>query len=467
MDEDIFKELIKENLKIIKKIGKGVYSRVYLAKHLETHVDYALKIIDCENSNVKKLVDREIEILRMINHTNIIDIFDVIYNKKYNNIIIILEYCVHGDLSYKLKNKRFSEKEGIRYIYQLISGLKYLNDNNIIHRDLKPQNILIDYYDNIKICDFGFSRKFNDSDVLQTLCGSPLYMAPEIIKHKSYNNKSDMWSFGIIVYQMLTGHLPYTANTVYELFKQINNLSIIYPQYLSYEIVELLGKIFIHDPDLRINFKDTFDIIEIIYLKYYHIEQSENIPIKNPSKISKSTTLIGLDINEIQHNLHNSILLDSTESLSSSKSPYQEKIKIKINYEPEIVSSNDIKSEFNLSGLIDDYFDDKSDETAFEDELDKNKEYEVVNIDNILGRNRNINYDNEYNYINTQSIYINNPNNPNNPNSDKPLSFDSVTYKNVYNMVYSSPTNYIYSRLNSIYDKSIDLFKSNSRFKSV
>ena len=406
MDNFILNDLIKEKLEIIKKIGKGIYSRVYLARHTETKVDYALKIIECENKNVKKLVDREIMLLKTITHKNIISIYDVIYNEEYNIIVIILEYCINGDLSRFLRKSPYymDEKSGIRYIYQIIEGLKYLNDNNIIHRDLKPQNILIDEYNNIKICDFGFSRKFNDTEMLQTLCGSPLYMAPEIIKHKIYNNKSDIWSFGIIIYQILTGKLPYKANTMYELFKNINNLSIIYPEVLSPEIVGLLSKIFIHDPNLRIGFKDTHDIIKNIYFKYYN----ESSPLST-IKPSKSSLLLGMDINSIEEQLDSRKLIEEIKNVKSPK--YSHKINSckddKCNYmdlSEQISRTND----FNLSGLISDYFapipDDNNVDFAneFGDKNDKNDKYNgITNITNIIDipKNNQNNQNNNNNNI--------------------------------------------------------------------
>jgi len=470
MDNFILNELIKENLTIIKKIGKGVYSRVFLARHTETHMDYALKIIECDNKNVKKLVDREIILLKTISHKNIISIYDVIYTEKYNIVVIILEYCVIGDLSNFLDNQGLSERQGIYYIYQIMEGLKYLNDNNIIHRDLKPQNILIDGNNNIKICDFGFSRKFNDTEMLQTLCGSPLYMAPEIIKHKTYNHKSDIWSFGIIIYQILTGRLPYKANTVYELFKSINNLSIIYPDILSEEIVNLLEKIFIHDPNSRIGFNDTHTIIKSIYLKYYEdLDNKLDGPIPTKIKHSNSTLLLGMHITSIEKELDSSQIMNSINDLPLKKSmtidknlPYIEPIRkstITINSD---ISDTDSDCGFNLSGLITDYFQVKSciSNTDFRDtELD-NTPATLVNIDNIMDTDTNINYDEEYNFIMNDSIQF----------KKTPVSSNTVksTVKNtVFNLIYSSPTNYIYNNLSDIFDKSIDILNVNTRFKSV
>lgn len=461
MDNIIILELLKENLTIIKKIGQGVYSRVYLARHNDTKIEYALKIIENENKNVKKIIDREIDLLKNISHKNIISIYDVILCEKNNIIILILEYCHKGDLTHFLRGRRLSEKEGIYYIYQIIKGLKYLNDNNIIHRDLKPQNILIDKNNRIKICDFGFSRKFDDSELLKTLCGSPLYMAPEIIKYKSYNNKSDIWSFGIIIYEILTGEMPYKANTVYELFKQINNLSIIYPYSLSNEIVNLLSKIFIHDPNLRIGFDDTFNIIKEIYLKYY----SDKTKPREINKIvsSRSTELLNMDINDIDLNSRNLIDLEDDDEFKDCEDVVDKHSgDIDKEFKDEMVIEDkntvEINTDINLSGLIIDYFEPKyNNPEDLKDDLGETSN-SLINIENIMDSNTdNINYDTEYNFvIGSESIHTSYDNNYENKR------------QNVFNLIYSSPTNYIYNNISDIFDKSIDIFKHNAtRFKSV
>ena len=107
-------------------------------------------------------------------------------------------------------------------------GLKYLLDKDILHRDLKPQNILLTNEYNIKITDFGFARKINKDVLLNTLCGSPMYMAPEIINKQDYNYKSDLWSVGVILYQMFYGTVPFNVNNFVQLIKKINSQTIDY-----------------------------------------------------------------------------------------------------------------------------------------------------------------------------------------------------------------------------------------------
>ena len=127
---------------------------------------------------------------------------------------MILEYQENGDLSKFLNKKPLKEMYAKKYLKQLADGLKYLLDNNILHRDLKPQNILLtdDYI--LKITDFGLARYYQQDNMITTICGSPLYMAPELLKNDKYNIKSDIWSLGVIIYQMVMKNHPFKADNI-------------------------------------------------------------------------------------------------------------------------------------------------------------------------------------------------------------------------------------------------------------
>lgn len=126
--------------------------------------------------------------------------------------------------------KRFSLDKVKDYSTQILNAMLYLSENRIIHRDLKPQNILIK--DNhIKICDFGFAKKLSAStNFLQSMKGTPLYLAPEIVKEIKYTEKVDIWSFGCIIYELFTGKTPYYANTYQKLVPLILYQPINYPK---------------------------------------------------------------------------------------------------------------------------------------------------------------------------------------------------------------------------------------------
>ena len=195
-------KLSKEIFYYNEPIGFGSFSIIYRGKRFNSSRNLAVKritkIID------KKYFKREIMLMKSFSHPNILKLYDFVKNDK--GLFLILEYCESGDLSQYIKNKIYTYDD--KYFYEIFNGLEYLFKNNILHRDIKPQNILIT--DNtIKISDFGFAKTFEKNELITTICGSPLYMAPEIIQDKQYNHKSDIWSLGVIIFELFTKKHPY------------------------------------------------------------------------------------------------------------------------------------------------------------------------------------------------------------------------------------------------------------------
>ena len=243
-----------------KKIGKGSFSKVYKGMNQETNQIVAIKIISLDlPNNLQNRLKMEINIMKSLNHKYIVNLYDVIYDD--DKVYLIMEYSSHGDLSKLLKKRPLKEQYVQKIIKQISSAMKYLISKNIIHRDLKPQNILV--FDNniIKIADFGFARHFDKFNVAETLCGSPLYMSPEIIKYKKYSIKTDLWSIGIILYEMLMGEPPYNAKTHYLLIKKIDKKSVKIPisRNLSNNCINLLQRLLKKESKNRISWDNFFN----------------------------------------------------------------------------------------------------------------------------------------------------------------------------------------------------------------
>ncbi len=200
-------------------VGLGSYSRVYICRYygdddmIPRNQDLAIKIIDTNRltPQFKKIIDDEIYIMNIIRndpHPNIVECYDII--KDSVNTYIIMEYCDSGDLRDYLK-KPIKEKWCQFFFCQLTNGLKYLNKYNILHRDIKPRNILLTNNKRVlKIADFGFAKQKKEKiSLYDTICGSPLYMAPELMGNDKYNNQTDLWSIGMILYEMLYGFHPF------------------------------------------------------------------------------------------------------------------------------------------------------------------------------------------------------------------------------------------------------------------
>jgi len=195
-------ELInKYNLHKTKFIENKLYNNIVAVKKI---------LVRDSSTRVKKAIFDEVSIMRGIitnPHPNIVTCYDIIDD--IDTIYIIMEYCENGDLGHII-GKPMKEETVKYYFKQLINGIKYMNENQIIHRDIKPKNILLtDENRTLKICDFGLAKNKSGLSRVNTICGSPLYMAPEMFYDKSYDETVDIWSVGIILYEMLYGINPF------------------------------------------------------------------------------------------------------------------------------------------------------------------------------------------------------------------------------------------------------------------
>ncbi len=243
-----------------KAIGKGSFSKVYKGFNICSDEIIAIKVIEKSHLRPELLqhLHNEISLLTQLDHVNIAELKEFLEDD--DNFYLILEYCAGGDLSHIIKKGRIPEEVARKYMKQLSDALHYLKTRNIIHRDLKPQNILLTGdLKTIKITDFTFARELYDNDLAKTICGSPLYMAPEIIKNNEYTVKSDLWSVGMILYEMVYGASPYfNAFNIVDLMKKINKQSILYTNRASPECNDLLQHLLQKNPVKRFNWNDFF-----------------------------------------------------------------------------------------------------------------------------------------------------------------------------------------------------------------
>ncbi|XP_027334507.1 serine/threonine-protein kinase ATG1c isoform X2 [Abrus precatorius] len=250
-----------------KQIGAGSFSVVWHGRHKVHGTEVAIKEIATLRLN-KKLQESlmsEIYILKQINHPNIICLHDII--QVPGKIHLVLEYCKGGDLSlYIQRHGRVLEATAKHFMQQLAAGLQVLRDNNLIHRDLKPQNLLLSRNDEksvLKIADFGFARSLQPRGLAETLCGSPLYMAPEIMQLQKYDAKADLWSVGAILFQLVTGRTPFTGNNQIQLLQNImKSTELKFPSdnaSLSSECKDLCHKLLRRNPVERLTFEEFFN----------------------------------------------------------------------------------------------------------------------------------------------------------------------------------------------------------------
>ncbi|XP_043713109.1 serine/threonine-protein kinase ATG1c-like isoform X2 [Telopea speciosissima] len=251
-----------------KQIGSGSFSIVWHARHRVLGTEVAIKEIGMERLG-KKLQESllsEIDILKRINHPNIIRLHNIIQSP--GRILLVLEYCRGGDLSIFIQRHggRIPEATAKHFMQQLAAGLQILRENNLIHRDLKPQNLLLstnDKHSVLKIADFGFARSLQPRGLAETLCGSPLYMAPEIMQFQKYDAKADLWSVGAILFQLVTGKTPFTGNNQLQLLQNIlKSNELRFPSDntdLSSDCLDLCRKLLRRNPVERLTFEEFFN----------------------------------------------------------------------------------------------------------------------------------------------------------------------------------------------------------------
>ncbi|KAA3475166.1 serine/threonine-protein kinase ATG1a-like isoform X1 [Gossypium australe] len=249
------------------KIGSGSFAVVWRSRHRQHGLEVAVKEIDKKllSSKVSESLLKEISILSTINHPNIIQLFEAIETE--DRIFLVLEYCDGGDLAaYIQRYGKVSEEVARHLMRQLAAGLQVLQEKHLIHRDLKPQNLLLTKgpTPQLKIGDFGFARSLTPENLADTLCGSPLYMAPEIIQNKKYDAKADLWSVGAILFQLVTGKPPFDGNNQLQLFQNIlRSTELQFPEGALEELhpdcVNLCRSLLRHDPVERLTFREFFD----------------------------------------------------------------------------------------------------------------------------------------------------------------------------------------------------------------
>eukprot|EP00485_Elphidium_margaritaceum_P003987 CAMPEP_0202687004 /NCGR_PEP_ID=MMETSP1385-20130828/2726_1 /ASSEMBLY_ACC=CAM_ASM_000861 /TAXON_ID=933848 /ORGANISM="Elphidium margaritaceum" /LENGTH=326 /DNA_ID=CAMNT_0049341709 /DNA_START=77 /DNA_END=1057 /DNA_ORIENTATION=+ len=263
------------------EVGSGSFAAVKKCSRRSDGESFAVKVINKRYMSEKELLGLrdEIQILRKLNdHAHVIKLHDVFDNGKH--VFMVLELCQKRDLFDALiasPDNVFSERKAAQIVYDIAHGLQYLHSHFVVHRDLKPENILFGHDGKIKISDFGLAHQEMDdaaaadsspsssslttlSDVLMdTCCGTPHYVAPEVINKCVYTYKCDYWSLGVVLYIMLVGYQPFNASNLYGIYKLIlkggYNFKSRRWDNVSDSAKDLVRQLMCVDPDKRIEWK--------------------------------------------------------------------------------------------------------------------------------------------------------------------------------------------------------------------
>uniref|UniRef100_A0A8C5G7F4 Serine/threonine-protein kinase BRSK2 n=1 Tax=Gouania willdenowi TaxID=441366 RepID=A0A8C5G7F4_GOUWI len=246
-----------------KTLGKGQTGLVKLGVHCVTCQKVAIKIVNREklSESVLMKVEREIAILKLIEHPHVLKLHDVYENKKY--LYLVLEHVSGGELfDYLVKKGRLTPKEARKFFRQIMSALDFCHSHSICHRDLKPENLLLDEKNNIRIADFGMASLQVGDSLLETSCGSPHYACPEVIRGEKYDGrKADVWSCGVILFALLVGALPFDDDNLRNLLEKVKLGVFHMPHFIPPDCQNLLRGMIEVDASKRLTVRLTQYII--------------------------------------------------------------------------------------------------------------------------------------------------------------------------------------------------------------
>ncbi|KAI3851519.1 hypothetical protein MKW92_008359 [Papaver armeniacum] len=246
-------------------LGEGTFAKVKFARNCETGENFAIKILDKDKLLKHKMIDqikREISTMKLIRHPNVIRMYEVMASK--SKIYIVLELVTGGELFDKITSRgRLKEDEARKYFQQLINAVDYCHSRGVFHRDLKPENLLLDASGGLKVSDFGLSalpQQVREDGLLHTTCGTPNYVAPEVVNSKGYDGaKADLWSCGVILFVLMAGYLPFEEANIMELYKKIFKADFTCPPWFSTSAKKLIKKILDPNPLTRISISEVIE----------------------------------------------------------------------------------------------------------------------------------------------------------------------------------------------------------------
>ena len=258
---------------LIKELGVGSYGRVLLVQHKKTGAKYAIKAIDKRNKvNIqeKPYFRREIEIMYRVHHPNVVKLFGHFEDNSY--CYFIMEYIPGGNI-YSLVPKNgirtTSTKTIVSIMKDVISATYFLHHMvpPIIHRDIKPENVVLDQNMVAKLTDFGWSNYMQGDEKRTTVCGSPIYLAPEIVNNRGHDEKVDIWCIGVLMFELMTGSSPFQGNDVQTVKYNISRLKISWPREMNRDAADLIKKILKYNPEERISLEQM--LLHPFFTKYF------------------------------------------------------------------------------------------------------------------------------------------------------------------------------------------------------
>ena len=268
-----------------REIGKGGFGLVWKVVHKKTQKVYCIKVIQKQGIIEQKLVpqmNREIEIMYILNNPHCLRLKN--HFEDDNNFYLVMPLASKGQLYRVLKKfRKFDERTAAQILRETISALQYLHSFKppIIHRDIKPENLLLNEGGRVLLADYGWSNFNMEGDVRKTFCGTPEYIAPEMLMKKGHDTRVDIWSIGILMFELLSGYSPFVAKTNQELYQNIRRLKIQWPKDMPPLAKNLISKI------LRLNPIDRPSFDEILNHQWFKQTKMIKPLLENKMKTTK------------------------------------------------------------------------------------------------------------------------------------------------------------------------------------
>jgi serine/threonine protein kinase len=239
-------------IEVGKLLNTGKFGKIHAAKW-----DVAIKILEKSNMIKREIAfDFEINIHKRLEHPNIIKLLGHYEDEKH--IYLILELCAQDlyELMKTKPGKKIEEPVAIKYLHDVALGIQYCHSKQIIHRDIKPENILITAEGAVKICDFGWAADISTDPRRKTLCGTVDYVCPEMVLDEPYSYECDIWCLGVLLYEMICGIGPFYGKNYTQTYYRISKVDLIIPGEVSQPIANMLKKILVRNPEMRMPVKD-------------------------------------------------------------------------------------------------------------------------------------------------------------------------------------------------------------------
>ena len=244
---------------LVELLGKGGFSHVYKAHDKTQDMFVAVKIVSRSRIRTpgdEHRLQREIDTMAFLKHKNVVSLHDFFEDE--NNFYLVLDYCEGGSLYDLIRTGvRMREPQVATVFRQIVEAVAFCHARGVAHRDLKPQNVLITTMPNIKVSDFGLCGYIDEKPMMNSFCGSPCYAAPECLNHVEYDGrKADVWSLGVILFELVTGEHPWNIANTAQMLQQIRNGSYVVPVFVSSACSDLIGAMLTVEPDSRIPLSD-------------------------------------------------------------------------------------------------------------------------------------------------------------------------------------------------------------------